>query len=139
MTLIDTLKDVCLQIPGYRFEVDEEKRMDQAVLPGGYPSIFFHEFREGKYTKGFFAEKNTVVQLYVSKLCTDCATTGTLGREAVREEIENEAVLPLIDLLSERIDYTVQPQEWKFEVLSARFHPDEVGILLTFNFKQSSC
>lgn len=139
MTLIGTMKTIAQgAIPSYRFEFEGRNMENVKADDGTFPLIFFEEYvqRDGQYTARYGWRKRQPVELYFLRLAPLDADAVT--REALREQIETEAVLPFIEALNgsgvfERVD------EVRVVAVPPMFDANAVGLLLSFDVVYKTC
>lgn len=137
MTVLQAIKQLCEQIPGYTFAFEEAKMFNIDADNTLFPCIFFEEYREGNYRVKYYFEKITRVQLYFCKLCQADNTADE--REQLREQIEVEAVKPFIKLFNTNAQLFANVLEWKFYTPPPRFDANEVSVMLQFDAKLIAC
>ena len=98
LTKIKTLAEAA--VPSYRFEYEAAKMQNVSADNGTFPLIFFEEYvnKDGAYLGRFGWRRRQSVELYFLRLAPLHADAVT--REALREQIEAEAVLPFIEAVS---------------------------------------
>lgn len=137
MTVLQTIEQLCSQIPGYSFAFEEGAMFNVDADNSPFPCIFFEEYREGTYRTQHYLEKVTRIQLYFCKLCE--AGNTAVERERIREQIEEEAVKPFIRLYNANPQLFANVTDWKFFTPPPRFDANEVSIMLQFDARLTGC
>lgn len=98
MKILPTIKELCqTACPGWAFEFETKKMMNVKADDAHFPLIFFEEYTNARYSGPYQRRKKVLVQLSFQKLADfQC---DAIQREAIREEIESEAILPFLDAL----------------------------------------
>lgn len=135
MTILQSIKSICEQIPGYTFQFDEKKMFNVTADNKLFPCIFFEEYTEGNYRTKYFFEKTTRIQLYFCKLSR--MDNEAEERERIREEIDEEAVKPFIQLYNKNTALFKPITDWKFFTPPPRFDVNEVAVMLQFDAQQT--
>jgi len=141
-TIVETCATVTVNevvSPLYPVEYEENRMMnlnaDEKSLDARF--AYIEEFVSGAYAKGkFVKQKTTQVQIYFCRFCELQNTA--MEREALRNQIESEAVLPFMEAYNnsgkfDRVDI------FKFYTPLPRFDANEVSIMLQFDCKQNMC
>ena len=142
MTLIDRIKDLCqTAIPTYAFEYETSKMMNVRADDRPYPMIFLEEFpsQDGRYILHYGRKKAVVVELSFMRLCDrENFQSDAIDRERIREQIEEEAVLPFIEAFN--ASGLFEPvEEFRVTPEPPRFDAAAVSILLIFEAKYKLC
>ena len=151
----------------YYFEYDEASAMNVKAdaVTNDRGLIYIEEIRGGRYrvpqtrTQGYFFQKETSVSIYFCRFSKElepyaglgntpaselAAATFTMTRQAIRDRIEAEAVIPFIAALNKAFggtlrNYSVGDYTFTYPV-GSRFDANEVAILLIFTLlQQTSC
>ena len=130
MTILEAIRAICEQIPGYTFRFDERAMFNVNADNQPFPCIFFEEYREGIYLTKYMFKKSTRAELYFSKLCL--MENDATERETLRETIEVEAVRPFIKLYNESLLFE-KVSSWKFYTPPPRFDANEVSVMLQWD------
>lgn len=161
--LIDDLRAILEPLhPDYRFEYDEAAAMNIKAdsLDNRAGLIYIEEIQQGRYrlpqsrAQGFFNIKETAVSVYFIRFSADLdpyagignspasqavAFTKTQTRQAIRDRIEQEVVMPFMQALHNDARYRVGDFAFSYPP-HPRFDSNEVSVLLSFNItQQSSC
>ncbi|MDR1416266.1 MAG: hypothetical protein LBJ57_02450 [Prevotellaceae bacterium] len=124
---------------GYKVFYDEAAAMNVKadLLHGGDGFIYIEEWREGTYVKEkYFSAKTTRIRM---RFCKLCALDGeATEREALREQIEAEAVLPFCKAYNASGLFS-PVSAWSWVSSISRFDCNEVSLILSFNLKESIC
>jgi hypothetical protein len=124
---------------GYKVFYDEAAAMNIKAdgLGGGDSFIYVEEWRDGTYSKEkWLANKTTRIRIYFGKMCP--LENNALEREALREQIEAEAVLPFCKAYNACGEFNpVSSFSWAATI--SRFDCNEVAIQLTFNLTEAIC
>lgn len=138
MALLSTIKSIVEQAcPGYLFEFETSNMMNVRADDKVFPCVFFEEYSsDGKYIARYGWRKQVLIELSFMKLADfQCNAT---DREALREEIEAEAVIPFMDAfnasgifepVNEFICYPEPP----------RFDANAVSVMLRFYATYKIC
>jgi hypothetical protein len=124
---------------GYKVFYDEAAAMNIKTdgLGGGDSFIYVEEWRNGTYSKKkWIAQKNTRMRIYFCKMYP--LEDNALAREALREQIEEEAVLPFCKAYNDCGQFTPVPS-FSWEATISRFDCNEVSIQLTFDLTEAIC
>lgn len=120
MALLKTIKNICEAVaPEYSFEFETQRMMNERADDKPFPCIFFEEYYDGRYAKRYAWEKTATIELHFMKLCE--MQNDAVERERLREDIEAEAVLPVIKAISENslfkevADFTCVPEPPLFD------------------------
>jgi hypothetical protein len=101
------------------------------------PFAYIEEFTKGEYGKqGFFNQKTVEAQVWFCRF-SDMQNTAR-EREAIREQIEAEIVLPFMSEYKKESGLW-QPATWKFFTPPPRFDANETTIMLLFDYKEIKC
>ncbi|MDR1459460.1 MAG: hypothetical protein LBI60_04535 [Bacteroidales bacterium] len=125
--------------PSYHIEYEELSMMNVKADEIKYsePFVYIEEFKQGEYGKaGYYNQKTTRVELWFCKFCQ--MQNDAREREAIRNTIENEIVLPFISGYKKQASL-VQPQTWKWFTPPPRFDANEVSVILQFDYKEIIC
>ena len=125
--------------PLYPVEYEESKMINVTVDEKALYAKFAYieEFTSGTYDKvKFIKQKSTQVQIY---FCMFCEFENTaMDRDALREQIESEIVLPFMNAYNASGRFDVV-DTFKFYTPLPRFDANEVSIMLQFDCKQNMC
>ena len=121
-------------VPRYSFQFEDQKMMNVTADNQPFPCVFFEEYTNGSYNVKFGINKKTIVQLYFMRLQKD-VSTNAIDREALRNQIESEAVLPFIRSIGTLRPFREEMTEFKFFTPPPRFDANEVSIMLQFECK----
>lgn len=116
--------------PRYGFIFEERKMFNVVADNTLMPCVFLEEYRDGRYNVKFGIKKHTTVQLSFMKLCP--FDGDAIDREAQRNTIEVEAVIPFIESFNNLRPFQEELQEFKFFTPPPRFDTNEVSIMLQF-------
>lgn len=151
----------------YYFEYDEASAMNVKAdaVENSAGLIFIEEVRGGGYripqnrTQGFFRQKETRMSIYFCRfskelepfaglgntpLSVQAQHTLTMTRQAIRDRIEDEVVIPFMNAMDEAMrrelrGYSVSDYTFTYPHLS-RFDANEVAVVLNFSLsQQTSC
>lgn len=151
----------------YHFEYDESSAMNVKAdaVKNSTGLIFIEEIRRGRYripqnrAQGFFIQKETGVSIYfcrfskelepfaglgTTQLSVDARQTLTMTRQAIRDRIESEVVIPFINAMDKAMrnalrGVTVGDYNYTYPHRS-RFDSNEVAVVLNFTLlQQTSC
>lgn len=142
MTLIDRIKSICqTAIPAYAFEYETSKMMNVRADDRTYPMVFLEEFpsQDGRIILHYGRKKAVVVELSFMRLCDRENFQGdAIDRERIREQIEEEAVLPFIEAFNASGQF--EPvEEFRVTPEPPRFDAAAVSVLLIFEAKYKLC
>ena len=136
MNVPEAIKNICAQVlPDWEFRFNDRQSMNVEADDILFPFVFFEEYREGNYRCKHFFDKTTKCELY---FCKRLATDEGDRREALRDEIEVEAVVPFIKAFNDSGIFQ-KVVEWKFFAAPPRFDAAEVSIMLQFDAVTTSC
>ena len=138
MTIIEAIKLLCTEAaPDWNFQFEDRQLMNVKADNAKFPLIFFEEYREGRYNVKYQNSKTTVVELYFCKICQ--MHNDGMEREKLREEIEQEAVIPFIQAFKNHPEIFDDIEEFRFFTPPPRFDANDVSIMLRFNAILRSC
>lgn len=152
---------------GYYFEYDESSAMNLKAdaVENDAGLIFIEEVRGGRYrlpqnrAQGFYRQKETRLSIYFCRfmkelepfaglgdtpLSVQAQHTLTMTRQAIRDRIEAEVVIPFMNAIDEAMKrdwrgYTVGDYTFTYPHLS-RFDSNEVAVVLDFTLlEQTTC
>jgi len=137
MTLIERIKALVeASCPGYGFEFETARMMNERADDKHFPLVFFQEYTNARYTGKYTRKKTVQVQLSFLRLAEfQC---DAIERERIREQIEAEAVLPFVDAL-DRCQYFDSVQDIDCPPEPPLFDANAVGILLSFWVTFNAC
>lgn len=137
MALLDKMRRLCNVVnPDYFFEFENENMMNVKADDDRFPVVFFEEYTESRYTSRYGWRKQTLVELSVLKLAPmHCNAT---ERERLREQIENEFVIPFIERLRTSTDFEEVTQVDAFPIPAA-FDANATGVMLRFWATERVC
>lgn len=142
MTLIEKLIEVCGKAaPSYTFQYETAKMMNENADNIQFPLIFFEEYtsKDGSYSLRLGMKKTMPVELSFMKLAPrDNLHADAIVRERIRNEIEQEAVIPFIEKLNES-QYFGQVTEFDITPEPCLFDANAVSLLLRFNVSFKIC
>jgi hypothetical protein len=119
----------------YRVEYEERDMMNVKAdgIGCSQPFAYIEEFRQGEYGKtGYWRSKTARVEIWFCRLCQ--LENDARVREAMREAIEAEMVLPFIaEYKKER--GLVYPETWRWYTPPPRFDANEVSVMLQFDYR----
>ncbi len=116
--------------PDYTFQFETERMMNVRADDQVFPCVFFEEYSaDGKYVGRFGWRKRVMVELSFMKLAP--MQCDAVLREALREEIEAEAVLPFIEAFNRCGDF-MPVEEFTCYAEPPRFDANAVSVLLRF-------
>ncbi|MFV0392411.1 MAG: hypothetical protein ACK5KP_11110 [Paludibacteraceae bacterium] len=123
----------------YIVEFEESSMMNVRAdkFKKGQKWAYIEEYRQGRYYKDKYTQrKSTIIQIYFCRFTN--FQNNADQREVLRNEIENDIVLPFIDAFNvsgqfERVD------EWQFFTPLPRFDANEVSIMLQFDLRMIRC
>lgn len=166
--LINQLECILRSLHGdYHFEYDEAAAMNVKAdaVRNDAGLIFIEEVRRGRYrvpqsrAQGFFRQKETSLSVYFCRFSkelepfaglgttqpsVDARRTLTMTRQAIRDRIEAEVVIPFIDAMNKAMlttlrGVTVGDYNYTYPFRS-RFDSNEVAVVLDFTLlQQTSC
>lgn len=161
--LIDDLRALLSALhPDYRFEYDEASAMNIKADSLGNRAglIYIEEIRQGRYripqnrTQGFWKLKETSVSIYFIRFSSELDPYASIGdtpasnalsftltqtRQAIRDRIEREVVVPFIEAMAADTRYTVGDFTFAYPP-HPRFDSNEIAVLINFNvIQQNSC
>lgn len=139
MKLLEQLKQIAADVvPSYRFEYEATKMENVKADDGKFPLIFFEEYvnKDGRYSQRYGWKKHQPVELYFLKLAPFQADAVT--REALRDEIEVEAVLPFLEGLNDAQVFE-NIEDVRVTAVPPMFDSNAVGLLLTFDVVFNVC
>lgn len=151
----------------YHFEYDEAGAMNVKAdaVKNNAGLIFIEEIRRGRYripqtrTQGFFRQKETQLSIYFCRFSKELEPFAGLGttqpsidaqhtltqtRQAIRDRIESEVVVPFIDAMEKAMKtslrgFSVGDYNYTYPYRS-RFDSNEVAVVLDFTLlQQSAC
>ena len=130
MALIEKIQSlVTASCPGYGFEYETRKMMNEKADNLRYPLVFFQEYTNARYTGKYNRKKTVQVQLSFQRLAPfQC---DAIERERIRERIEAEAVLPFVEAL-DKSPYFDSVQDIDCPPEPPLYDANAVGILLSF-------
>ena len=138
--MITELKQIIQESnPAYIVEFEENKMMNVKVdeYPMGAKFAYIEEYISGSYTKEkYFHKKILQIQVYFCMFTE--LQVDAIQREAIREQIESEMVIPFMDKYNtsgifDKVD------TFKFLTPLPRFDANEVSIMLQFDCKKVKC
>lgn len=142
MSLIDKIKSICTgACPGYAFEYETSKMMNAKADDRPYPMVFLEEFpsQDGRYILRYGRKKAVVVELSFMRLADRENFQGdAIDRERIREQIEEEAVLPFIEAFNASGQFETV-EEFKVTPEPPRFDAAAVSVLLVFEARYKLC
>lgn len=125
--------------PDYIVEFEESKMMNVKAdeYPTGAKFAYIEEYVSGSYTKEKYLHKK-VLQIQVYFCMFTELHVDAIEREAIREEIESDIVIPFMDKYNasgvfDKVD------TFKFATPLPRFDANEVSIMLQFDCKKVKC
>lgn len=149
----------------YYFEYDEASAMNVKADAVDNESglIFIEEVRGGRYrlpqnrTQGFFRQKETRLSIYFCRfskelepfaglgntpLSVQAEHTLTMTRQAIRDRIEAEVVVPYMEAMDKEMrgdlrDFTVGDYHYSYPE-DSRFDANEVSVVLNFTLLQKT-
>lgn len=149
----------------YHFEYDEASAMNVKAdaVKNSTGLIFIEEIRRGRYripqnrAQGFFRQKETNISIYfcrfskelepfaglgTTQLSIDAGQTLTMTRQAIRDRIESEVVVPFINSMGRAMrstlrGFTVGDYNYTYPYRS-RFDSNEVAVVLDFTLLQQT-
>lgn len=124
--------------PSYRFEYEAARMQNVKADDGAFPLIFFEEYvnKDGAYVARYGWRRRQSVELYFLRLAPMQADA--LTREAVRERIEREAVLPFIEALDASREFEAVG-DIRVTAVPPMFDSNAVGLLLSFDVTFPAC
>lgn len=139
MTLLQRIQAiVAASCPGYGFEYETQKMMNERADDKAFPCVFFDEYyTETDDNTSRFGD-NTVATVNIHFLKLADFQCDAVLREAIRQEIKTEALLPFVDAAKASgffkavrvIDRSPEPP---------LFDANAVGILLRIQFTYPTC
>ncbi|MCD8294137.1 MAG: hypothetical protein LUE27_02660, partial [Clostridia bacterium] len=112
--------------PGYSFQFETEKMMNVNADDVLFPCVFFEEYSsDGKYISRYGWRKQALVELSFMRLTVMQNTAEE--REAIREMIEEEAVIPFMDAFNACGEF-VPVAEFTCYAQPPRFDANEVSV-----------
>lgn len=164
--LIKKLGDILKSLHAdYYFEYDEARAMNVKadVVENEAGLIFIEEVRGGRYripqnrTQGFFRQKETQLSIYFCRfskelepfaglgntpLSVQARHTLTMTRQAIRDRIEVEVVVPFMEAMDKAFrndlrGYSVGDYDYSYPKVS-RFDSNEVAVVLNFKLLQET-
>lgn len=151
----------------YYFEYDEAAAMNVKAdaVRNDAGLIFIEEVRRGRYripqnrTQGFFRQKETSLSIYFcrfskelepfaglgnTQISLDAGHTLTMTRQAIRDRIESEVVMPFLDAMDKAMRSTLRGcsvADYNYTYpFRSRFDSNEVAVVLDFTLlQQTSC
>ncbi len=164
--LIKKLGDILKSLHAdYYFEYDEASAMNVKAdaVENSAGLIFIEEVRGGRYripqnrTQGFFRQKETRLSIYFCRfskelepfaglgntpLSVQAQHTLTMTRQAIRDRIEEEVVVPFMEAMDEAMrgdlrGYSVGDYYYSYPEFS-RFDSNEVPVVLNFTLLQQT-
>jgi len=130
MAILSKIKEICNDaVPEYGFEFEHSKMMNVKADNASFPLIFFEEYTDGKITQQMGLKKAVMVELSFMRLCP--MHNDAVDREAMREQIEVEAILPFIKKLQES-PYFEPVKEFSCMPEPPRFDANTVSVMLRF-------
>lgn len=137
MALLDKMRRLCAAVnPDYLFEFENEKMMNVKADDDRFPVVFFEEYTESRYTSRFGWRKQTLVELSVFKLAPMHCNASV--REALREEMESEFIIPLIGELRANSMFEEVTQLDAFPIPEA-YDANATGVMLRFWVTERVC
>lgn len=139
MRLIETIKTIAGNaIPAYHFEFEGRKMENVKADDTTFPLIFFEEYvqKDGQYTGRYGWRKRQPIELYFLRLAPLDADAVT--REALREQIESEAVLPFLEALNGAQVFD-SVDDVRVVAVPPMFDTSAVGLLLSFDVTYNTC
>lgn len=142
MSLIDKIKSIAdASVPSYAFEFETSKMMNARADDRPYPMVFLEEYpsQDGRYLLKYGLKKAVTVELSFMRLADRENFQGdAIDRERIREQIEEEAVLPFIDAFN--ASGLFEPiEEFRVTPEPPRFDASAVSILLIFEARWKIC
>lgn len=142
MSLIDKIKALVESaVPGYAFEYETSKMMNVRSDDRPYPMAFLEEYpaQDGRYILKYGRKKAVVVELSFMRLADRENFHGdAIDRERLREQIEEEAVLPFIEAFNASPDFETL-EEFRVTPEPPRFDANAVSVLLVFEARYKIC
>lgn len=164
--VIHCLRDVLETLhPDYRFEYDEAAAMNLKAdaVKNDTGLIFIEEVRGGRYrvpqtrSQGFFRQKETTLSVSFCRFSKELEPFAGIGttplslqaqhtltgtRQAIRDRIEREVVLPFLEAMERAMrgrlrGTTVGDYTYSYP-FRARFDANEVAVVLTFTLLQQT-
>lgn len=151
--------------PEYYFEYDEASAMNVKAdaVENSAGLVFIEEVRGGRYripqnrTQGFYREKETRLSIYFCRfskelepfaglgntpLSVQAKHTLTMTRQAIRDRIEAEVVVPFMEAMDKAMrgelrGFTVGDYTFTYPHVS-RFDSNEVAVVLDFTLLQQT-
>lgn len=138
--MISELKNIIDSVgSGYIVSFEESKMMNVKAdeYPLGAKFAYIEEYISGSYTKEKFFHKK-ILQLQVYFCMFTELQVDAIEREAIREQIESEIVIPFMEKYNasgifDKVD------TFKFMTPLPRFDANEVSIMLQFDCKKAKC
>ncbi len=125
--------------PDYIVEFEESKMMNVKAdeYPTGAKFAYIEEYVSGSYTKEKYLHKK-ILQIQVYFCMFTELHVDAIEREAIREQIESDIVIPFMDKYNasgvfDKVD------TFKFSTPLPRFDANEVSIMLQFDCKKVKC
>ena len=142
MSLIDKIKAICEKAcPAYSFQYETSKMMNVRADDRPYPMAFLEEYpsQDGRIILKYGRKKAVIVELSFMKLADRENFQGdAIDRERLREEIEEEAVLPFIEAFNASPDFD-RVEEFRITPEVPRFDAHAVSVLLIFEARYKVC
>lgn len=139
MGLLTKIKNIAeAAVPTYRFEYEATKMQNVKADDGTFPLIFFEEYvnKDGAYIARYGWKRRQSVELYFLRLAPFQADA--LTREAIREQIEREAVLPFIEAIDAAQVFEAVG-DIRVTAVPPMFDSNAVGLLLSFDVTFPAC
>lgn len=138
MGILTRIAALCEQAnSNYHFEFENDFMMNVKADNVQFPVVHFEEYTESRYnTSGYGLALSTLVELHIYKLAPMQASA--VVREQLREEMQDEFILPFIDaltasgLLADGEDITAYPEPTIFDA-------NATGVMLRFWVKTQLC
>ena len=130
MAILSKIQKICANaVPEYGFEFEHSKMMNVKADNAIFPLVFFEEYTDGKLTQGMGLKKSVMVELSFMRLCS--MHNSAVEREAIREQIESEAILPFIKALESSGEF-YPVKEFSCLPEPPRFDANTVSVMLRF-------
>lgn len=137
MALLEKIRRLCAAAnPDYTFEFENENMMNVKADDDRFPIVFFEEYTEGRYSSRYNWQKQTRVELSVYKLAP--MQCDAIVRERLREEMENEFIIPLLERLRTSTDF-MEVTEVDANYIPQVFDSNATGIMLIFWVTERIC
>lgn len=137
MAILEKIRRLCAAAnPDYTFAFENANMMNVKADDDRFPIVFFEEYTEGRYSSRYNWQKQTRVELSVYKLAP--MQCDAIVREQLREEMENEFVIPLLERLRTSTDF-MEVTEVDANYIPQVFDSNATGIMLIFWVTERVC